>query len=43
MKIDIAPATIFLQTLKYDFTKMTTGTVFEDYLRLLLGLNTDLL
>jgi len=43
VKIDLARATIFLQALKYNFAELTAGTVFENYLRLFLGLNDDFL
>jgi hypothetical protein len=43
MKIDLARTTVFLQTLEYNFAELTTGTVFKNYLGLLLGLNNDLM
>jgi hypothetical protein len=43
MKMDFARTTVFLQTLKYNFAEMTTGTVFKNYLGLFLGINNDLL
>jgi hypothetical protein len=43
MKIDLTRATVFLQTLEYNFAELTTGTVFKNYLGLFLGLNNNLL